>query len=514
MGSIGDRPSMAADRPADPLECRRGCRQASDKLTRGRMIVALDALLSKRNVTLAARQLDMQTPALSRLLGQMREEFGDPLFVRSGRGLVPTPFAEALRPKVQALAAAIDDLFQPTVANLQSEPFDPGWNVPSSVPVPPLATRPANLLDGQPSPAEVASNLDRVGQSSSPHDRLARNIGILGIAGGGHGRPLTMEEAEEAMGIVLAGEADPIQTGALFGMMRVRGATAPELAGFVRAMQGHVAARFGGRLDGRLGSQPGSEPASRLEADLDWPCFTSPNYHNPPWFFHAAKLVAEAGYRVLLHGNTGSGPAAGRYEVVAAALGIPVCSTADDIGAALATQRIAYVPLTALAPQIHRLIGLHRLTQFRNAALEAVHLLRPAGGRTSLLGVTKPYYRELHRDTARLLGLPHISVLGSLRDVAQYAPFRPATIHRLIDGEPNDLALPARMAEPPATPRPRGTSLEYWQGVWAGGMRDARAERIIVGTAAFALYSLPGAAEDFNAALCLAEELWKHRCCR
>lgn len=504
MGTMGDHPPM----PGDRLESRPGASRGSDKLTRGRMIVALDALLSKRNVTLAARQLDMQAPALSRLLGQMREEFGDPLFVRTGSGLVPTPFAEALRPRVQALAAAIDDLFEPTVASGRAEPFDPGWNVPSSVPVPPLATRPASLLDGQPSAAEVVANLDRVGQSTSPHDRLARNIGVLGIAGGGHGRPLTMEEAEEAMAIVLAGEADPIQTGALFGMMRVRGATAPELAGFVRAMQGHVASRF----NGRLGRTPPDLRPDAIEADLDWPCFTSPNYHNPPWFFHAAKLVAQAGHRVLLHGNTGSGPAAGRYEVVASALGIPVCATADQIGAALATRGIAYAPLTALAPQIHRLIALHRLTQFRNAALEAVHLLRPAGGRTSLLGVTKPSQRELHRDTARLLGLPHVSVLGSVRDVAQYTPFRPATIHRLIDGEANDLALPARMAEPPATPRPRGSSLDYWQGLWTGAMRDARAERIIVGTAAFALFSLPGATGgDFDAAMTAAEDLWKQR---
>lgn len=490
MGTMNDLPSVPWP---DPLASHR----QSDQLKRGRMIVAFDALLSKRNVTLAARQLDMQTSALSRLLGQMREEFGDPLFVRSGRGLVPTPFAEALRPKVQALAAAIDSLFVPMVAGPAAEsPFDPGWNKPGGTPVPPLATRPANLLEGQPTPDEVIANLERLGQSASPHDRLARHVGTLGIAGGGHGRPLTGGEAEEAMGIVLAGDADPIQIGALFGMMRVRGATAPELAGFVRAMQAHVAGRLG----------------RTIHADVDWPCFTSPNYHNPPWFFHAAKLVAQAGYRVLLHGNTGSGGAAGRYEVVASALGIPVCPTADDIAAALDGERIAYVPLTALAPQIHRLIALHRLTQFRTAALEAVHLLKPGGGRSSLLGVAKPSYRDLHRDTARLLGWKDMAVLGSVRDVAQYAPFRPATIHRLIDGEPADLALPALIGEPPVTPRPRGTSLDYWQGVWSGAMRDARAERIIVGTTAFALFALPDTVRiGIGEAMARAEELWKAR---
>ncbi|WP_247887215.1 glycosyl transferase family protein [Azospirillum sp. SYSU D00513] len=469
----------------------------ADKLARGRMIVALDALLSKRNVTLAAKQLGLQTPALSRLLAQLREELGDPLFVRSGRGLVPTPFAEALRPKVQALAMEIDALFAPKLAGVpKEEPFDPRWNVPRDTPVPPLEVRPADLLEGQPSPRELSAKLEELGRGGSAHERLARHIGVLGIAGGGHGRPLTSEEAEEAMAIVLAGEADPVQIGALLGMMRVRGATAPELAGFVRAMQGHVAGRLGGTV----------------RADVDWPCFTSPNYHNPPWFFHAARLVAQAGHRVLLHGNTGSGATAGRYDLVASALGIPVHATASGIRSALAESGIVYVPLAGLAPQIHRLLGLHSLTQLRTVAFEAVHLLRPADSRTSLLGVAKPSYRELHRDTARILGWKHMAVLGSVRDVAQYSPFRPASIHRLAGGEAEDLVLPALMGEPPATPRPRGTSLEYWQGVWTGATRDARAERIIIATAAFALFSLPDAAgTGLTEALARAEALWKAR---
>ena len=469
----------------------------ADKLARGRMVVALDALLSQRNVTLAAKKLGLQTSALSRLLGQLREELGDPLFVRSGRGLVPTPFAEALRPKVQALAREIDALFEPQADSTPAEPpFDQSWNVPTGIAVPPLNVRPADLLEGQPSPTELAAKLDRITPDAPPCERLARHIGVLGIGGGGHGRPLTTDEADEAMSIILAGEADPVQIGAMLGMMRMRGSTAPELAGFVRAMHGHVAGRLG----------------RTIRADIDWPCFTSPNYHNPPWFFHAALLVAQAGHRVVLHGSTGGGATSGRYEVIADSLGIPVCKTIDDIAPALAANGIVYIPLAALAPQIFQLVNLHRLTQTRSAVFEAVHLLKPASAKTSLLGVAKPSYRELHRDTARILGWKHMAVLGSVRDVAQFTPFRPSSILRLVNGRPDDLVLPPTMHQPPAAPRPRGTSLEYWQGVWTGGMRDPRAERIIIGTAAFALFSLPGSSGmTFDEALQRAEALWKAR---
>ena len=494
-GKRNDEPPRPEAAAADPRKT--APHDQVDRLSRGRMIVALDALLSKRNVTLAARDLGLQTSALSRLLAQMREEFGDPLFIRSGRGLVPTPVAESLRPRVQALAREIDALFEPQEERpAVDETFDARWNVPTNIDAPPLQVRPAGLLEGQPSPAQLDAKLERIGPDAPAQDRLARHIGVLGIAGGGHGRPLTAEEAEEAMTVILAGDADPVQIGALLGMMRMRGSTAPELAGMVRAMRAHVAAGLG----------------RTIQADVDWPCFTSPNYHNPPWFFHAARLVSQAGYRVLLHGSTGCSAASGRYEFIAPTVGIPVCTNAREIAAGLATHKIAYVPLAALSPQIYRLIGLHRLTQTRSAVFEAVHLLKPAKAKTSLLGAAKPTYRELHRDAARILGWKHMAVLGSVRDVAQFTPFRPTSIHRLVNGEAEDLMLPACMAEPPPTQRPRGTSLEYWQGVWTGAVRDARAERIIVGTAAFALFALPGAAgPDFADALQRAEQLWKAR---
>ena len=71
------------------------------------LLPALEALLRRRNVTHAAAEVGLSQPAMSRALARLRQIFGDPLLVRTGGGLVPTPAAEALAPRV---SAALDDV--------------------------------------------------------------------------------------------------------------------------------------------------------------------------------------------------------------------------------------------------------------------------------------------------------------------------------------------------------------------------------------------------------------------
>ncbi len=58
----------------------------------------LHAVLTERSVTAAAKKLSVTAPAVSNGLARLRGVLGDPLFVRSGRGLVPTPRALELEP--------------------------------------------------------------------------------------------------------------------------------------------------------------------------------------------------------------------------------------------------------------------------------------------------------------------------------------------------------------------------------------------------------------------------------
>lgn len=59
-------------------------------------LVALEALLSERNVTRAARRVGITQPAMSQTLARLRALFADPLLVRRGRSMVLSPRAEAM----------------------------------------------------------------------------------------------------------------------------------------------------------------------------------------------------------------------------------------------------------------------------------------------------------------------------------------------------------------------------------------------------------------------------------
>src|SRR5690349_23814080 len=67
------------------------------------LLVTLDVLLAEGSVARAAKRLRLSPSAMSRALARLREATGDPLLVRAGRGLVPTPRALALRGQVSQL---------------------------------------------------------------------------------------------------------------------------------------------------------------------------------------------------------------------------------------------------------------------------------------------------------------------------------------------------------------------------------------------------------------------------
>jgi DNA-binding transcriptional LysR family regulator len=83
------------------------------------LLVVLEAIVSEGGVSRAAMRLNLTQPAVSHALGRLRQLFGDPLFVRQGRTLVPTALTkrliEPLRHSLRSLGALIE----------KSEGFDP-----------------------------------------------------------------------------------------------------------------------------------------------------------------------------------------------------------------------------------------------------------------------------------------------------------------------------------------------------------------------------------------------------
>ena len=88
------------------------------------LLPVLDALLSECSVTAAARRLNLSPSAMSRALTRLRTLTGDPLLVRSGRGLVLTPHAAQLRSQVPGLARQIEDLLRPARQTLDLAQLD------------------------------------------------------------------------------------------------------------------------------------------------------------------------------------------------------------------------------------------------------------------------------------------------------------------------------------------------------------------------------------------------------
>lgn len=80
------------------------------------LLLALDVLLAEGHVGRAAERLDLSPSAMSRTLARLRQTTGDPLLVRAGRGLVPTPRAIELRERVGQLVVDARSVLEPSNA--------------------------------------------------------------------------------------------------------------------------------------------------------------------------------------------------------------------------------------------------------------------------------------------------------------------------------------------------------------------------------------------------------------
>jgi DNA-binding transcriptional LysR family regulator len=82
------------------------------------LLLVLDTVLSERSVVRAARRLHVTPSAVSNSLARLRLSLGDPLVIRSGRGIVPTPHAASLAPSLKRALSELNSV-------VQKDAFDP-----------------------------------------------------------------------------------------------------------------------------------------------------------------------------------------------------------------------------------------------------------------------------------------------------------------------------------------------------------------------------------------------------
>ncbi len=87
------------------------------------LLVALDALMTERNLTAAGRRINLSQPAMSAAIVRLRAYFRDELFTMGGRALIPTPLAERLAGPIREALLHIQlsiisrDMFNPAQSN-------------------------------------------------------------------------------------------------------------------------------------------------------------------------------------------------------------------------------------------------------------------------------------------------------------------------------------------------------------------------------------------------------------
>ena len=291
--------------------------------------------------------------------------------------------------------------------------------------------------------------------------------------GQGRARPLTFDEAREAMTLILAGRAEPEAIGALLMVLRLRGEVPEEIAGFTAALR-----------------DASPQPSQRF--DLDWPVYAAGRTRGAPLFVLAARLVSHAGFSVHMHGWNGGTQSA-----------LDIRKAMDE-----ASCDITYSPLETLNPKAYGILRLRDVFGLRSCFNTVLRMWNPNGAPVSLQGVFHPSYRGLQATAAEILGDRALTVIkGGGREFERH-PAKDITLFGLRNGEHFQTPATSLLGETRRL-HDKNTPVDI-HALWAGTQYDHFAEATVTGTAALALWSL-NANSTLDEAQEHAADLWAAR---
>ena len=319
---------------------------------------------------------------------------------------------------------------------------------------------------------------------------FAQYVRIVG-KGPNLSRSLTADEMYAATRMILAGEVEPVQLGAFLVVLRVRSEVPEEGLGFVRAVRDAL-----------------HPPADVPPADLDWPAYGGKK-RQLPWYLLAALLLAQNGVRIAMQGADGHTPGRIHARQALDRLGIPIAASLAEAGQHIRSRNFAYLPLGAFMPRLQEIIELKPILGVRSPVNTFARIINPLQAPCALQTVVHSAYRDLHREVARLLGQPHMTVFKGEGGEAERRPHKPVLVQSLHEGALSEEEWPALLA-PGAAPDDPGMDLGRLSAVWRGEDGDAYANAAVIGTAAIAL-NLLGRAATSGEAIAMAETMWGER---
>ncbi|MDZ7781737.1 MAG: glycosyl transferase family protein [Halioglobus sp.] len=317
---------------------------------------------------------------------------------------------------------------------------------------------------------------------------FAAYVRILGKGKTGT-RSLDRQEARDAFAMILRGAAEPVQIGAFLMLLRVKEESPEEIAGFVEACRDTMHA----------------PPA--LEVDLDWASYAGKK-HQHPWFVLAMLLLAQAGYRVFVHGTAGHTPGRLYTETAMRDLGLPVATDWSGVSPGIARAGICYLPLRGFCPGLEEIMQLRPLLGLRSPVNTLVRMINPLAARSSIQSIFHPAYTRIHQEADRLLGQPAALVFKGESGEVEIKPQADTRLYLLREAQSRELlAARALHGRPAPVEQP---STEPLRQLWRGTRTDDYGTAATLATTAAALVLLrPG--NDLEDGRREAERLWRRR---
>jgi anthranilate synthase/phosphoribosyltransferase len=199
---------------------------------------------------------------------------------------------------------------------------------------------------------------------------------------------LTAEEAEEAMNVIMTGQATPAQVSAYLVSLRMKGETIPEITGSVRAMRANAVKVKLANPDERIYDIVGTGGDGAHTFNISTA---------------AAFVLAGTGRKVAKHGNRAASSHCGSADVLSA-LGVSLDLTPEQIAYAIDNIGIGFMFAAKFHPAMKHAIGPRKEIGQRTIFNILGPLTNPAGANIQLTGVFSPALTEPMANVLKELG--------------------------------------------------------------------------------------------------------------
>lgn len=303
-------------------------------------------------------------------------------------------------------------------------------------------------------------------------------------------RSLTQEEANNALTSYLDGDAELLQLAVLLMLQRVRCETPEEAAGYIQALRKTIATEW-----------------QELDVDLDWPCFAGKK-RQPPWLLLAAKVLAQQGKRIVLHGFKAVDAVKYQVEEACPTLGIEIATSAEQAQQILAQNNICYLPLSAYCPKLIPLLALREKVGLRTPLNTVARSLNPCAAPFAIHGVFHKGYEKLHAQAALLTNEVNMIAFKGEGGESEVNP----RVSTAICGVGSSVYMEEEW--PTYLQRASGAhttvSAQYLQTVWSGEINDSYGDAAVVCTVALLLKQFDREATQ-QQCVDLAKQYWQER---